>query len=648
MQQSPFVTSMDKVNHLTLGENGSAEYSATGVQESRVALFFALVRDLSKERLKEFIHLVLNDASEDKPEIVADLFILAFQTRNCRGGKGEKDLFYKIIIELVMIYPQTVQAILHLIPHYGSFQDWFKIISLATDNITDAKVKLALAPTVNIIMDLASEQLRKDENILDEISSSDDKKKLASSGISLLAKWAPREKKQFKTQAQVLANKLFPDSKAPKKEYRQLISRLNTAIRTPEIAMSANKWDSIDFSSQVSSNCLMKNRKAFLNETVGGTPPQGDDLESGNRHTTNASRIQCRKRLRDAMLNTKAKKLKGRQLFPHEIVQKIQQNPYQLSTLEKDMFGCQWQDIKSSLLTTTTFKEKSSHAIDSKIKRAVDLGQVVPIVDVSGSMNGIPMEVAIALGILVSEVASPAFANRCLTFHSEPSWVEFDPKSTLYDKVMKISAAPWGMNTDFEKATEKILEVAIKAKLKPDEIPDLIVFSDMQFDHANGQYSSGCHSYNPYSYEQPSSVDRWEPQHKRIVRRFKEEGMKACGKEWPAPHITYWNLRGSTCGFPAQGDTPNVTMLSGYSPSLLKLLLDGEPLEEEEVEELDENGSIVKAKKNPFTAVRKALDDEDYDKVRKILSDSDEGLLQFYKAPLNAPVDSSKGDWEVL
>merc|ERR1712008_228922 len=310
-----------------------------------------------------------------------------------------------------------------------------------------------------------------------------------------------------------------------------------------------------------------------------------------------------------------------------------------------DMFGCQWQDIKSSLLTTTTFKEKSSHAIDSKIRRAVDLGQVVPIVDVSGSMHGIPMEVAIALGILVSEVASPAFANRCLTFHSEPSWVEFDPKTTLYDKVIKISAAPWGMNTDFEKATEKILEVAIKAKLKPDEIPDLIVFSDMQFDEASAQYSCGQYGY---SYGQYSSVDKWEPQHNRIVRRFKEEGMKACGKEWPAPHIIYWNLRGDTSGFPAQGDTPNVTMLSGYSPSLLKLLLDGEPLEEEEVEELDENGSIVKAKKNPFTAVRKALDDEDYDKVRKILSDSDEGLLQFYKAPLNAPVDSSKGDWEVL
>jgi len=142
MKQSPFVIAMDNKR----GENGSAEYSSTGVQESRVALFFALVRDLSEERLKELLHLVLNDASEDKPEIVADLFLLAFQTRNCRGGKGERDLFYKIIVELVVIYPQTVQALLHLIPRYGSFRDWFKIISLATDYATDTRLNVHWYP----------------------------------------------------------------------------------------------------------------------------------------------------------------------------------------------------------------------------------------------------------------------------------------------------------------------------------------------------------------------------------------------------------------------------------------------------------------------------------------------------------------------
>ena len=34
-----------------------------------------------------------------------------------------------------------------------------------------------------------------------------------------------------------------------------------------------------------------------------------------------------------------------------------------------------------------------------------DLGKLVPLVDVSGSMGGTPMEAAIALGILVSELS---------------------------------------------------------------------------------------------------------------------------------------------------------------------------------------------------------------------------------------------------
>eukprot|EP01083_Nonionella_stella_P050723 134827_1 len=241
------------------------------------------------------------------------------------------------------------------------------------------------------------------------------------------------------------------------------------------------------------------------------------------------------------------------------------------------------------------------------------------------------MEVAIALGILISEINSPTFANRCLTFHSNPEWFEFDPRNSLCEKVEEIRQAPWGMTTDFEKAMEKILGVSARAKLKPDEIPNLIVFSDMQFDQARGsvQYSDEV-------------ADCWETHHERIVRRFKQTGLQVCGEEWPAPHIVYWNLRGDTNGFPAKGDTPNVTMLSGYSPSLMKLLLSGEELEEDEEEEIVKIGpngeiieTVVRGKKNPYDTVRKALDDVDYDRVRNILNQSEEGLLKFYVAPVD-------------
>ena len=47
----------------------------------------------------------------------------------------------------------------------------------------------------------------------------------------------------------------------------------------------------------------------------------------------------------------------------------------------------------------------------------------------------------------------------------------------------------------------------------------------------------------------PCGTGSWETQHERIVRRFKETGLKVCGKEWPAPEMICWILRGDTAGF---------------------------------------------------------------------------------------------------
>ena len=51
-------------------------------------------------------------------------------------------------------------------------------------------------------------------------------------------------------------------------------------------------------------------------------------------------------------------------------------------------------------------------AVSSGAQRAVGLSRVVAMADVSGSMCGTPMEVAIALGILTSEVTHPAFRDK--------------------------------------------------------------------------------------------------------------------------------------------------------------------------------------------------------------------------------------------
>lgn len=235
-------------------------------------------------------------------------------------------------------------------------------------------------------------------------------------------------------------------------------------------------------------------------------------------------------------------------------------------------------------------------------------------------MSGTPLTVCVALSILASELAAPEFSARFLTFSATPAWVHFECGMSLAEKVAKTERADWAMNTDFALAMDLILETAISAKLKPQEIPNLIVFSDMQFDQArDGRGSS------------------WETQHERLVRKYEEAGRKACGLPWSPPQIIYWNLRnGHGCGLPAQANTEGVTMLSGYSPSLMKLLLSGENIFEQEVirEEIDENGDVVlvkeKVKKTPYDTLREALDDPAYDKVREVLGRFKESLLASY------------------
>ena len=106
---SPFISAMDKeTNHLQYGENGSAEYTVSDIEKSRVALFFALVRDIPVTRLQELLRMVMRDGKENE-NMIADLFNMIFQTRHCRGG-GRKG----------SVLPHD-PGVGHLLPQHHSF-----------------------------------------------------------------------------------------------------------------------------------------------------------------------------------------------------------------------------------------------------------------------------------------------------------------------------------------------------------------------------------------------------------------------------------------------------------------------------------------------------------------------------------------------
>merc|ERR1711924_362 len=221
-------------------------------------------------------------------------------------------------------------------------------------------------------------------------------------------------------------------------------------------------------------------------------------------------------------------------------------------------------------------------------------GALVSLVDVSGSMAGVPMEVSIALGLLVSDLADEPFKHRVLTFESQPRWHKIPSTSSPVEQIRNLARAPWGGSTNFQKAMNLLLTACVEGNVAAEDVPDLIVFSDMQFDQAH--------------------EGSWETHHERLQRTWAEKGYEL-------PSITYWNLRGDTAGgFMAEASCPGVRLLSGFSPALLKLVLTGEEVDEDEAVTVD---GFSKARPTPYQTMRKALDAPRYDAVRAMLSEFD-------------------------
>jgi hypothetical protein len=577
------------------GENGALAYTAESVGDARVALFFALVRGIDDGRIAELMAGCFGDQAEsDLAVIVADLFVMAIQTRDCRGGKGERGLSYQMLLHLFHSYPDTVLQMVGLLGEYGYYKDYFQLYELTGDKAEYAVLR-------NKITDLVANQLIADEAMLEGGSV----KKM-----SLCAKYCPREGKHFDTGKAsafaALVEKLFPASEPRnngKKQYRQLVAKLTKVLDVPEVKMCGKRFSELEFA-KVPSVCTKKFLKAFLNEQV-EREPAAEEEETGNRHPDDEDRIVCRQNLRQAAID---QKVKGKQLYPHEVVDSLYRslcsNRVKVSSLQKVVLDAQWKDIRRNLLA-----QLAAAAGEGASAPSISLGKLIPMSDVSGSMSGTPMLVSIALGILVSEVNHPAFRDRVMTFDSNPDWVSLSGLSTIAEKVQAVAYAAAGTSTDINKAFELIRDAVREHRLPAEEVPDLIIFSDMQFDEAAG-------------------ADRCT-QLELVRKMFADVGVEISGIPYAAPRIIFWNLHGDTVGFPAQADDANVQMLSGFSPSLLKAVLEGG--------ELEETVDVAKAKPTPYETLRKVLDDARYHPVRKLLSASSEGALAAYhfEVPVN-------------
>jgi hypothetical protein len=599
--------------HTATGAKGSDVYTADAFEdfgEKLLALSVLLTRGANEQSIKELVYKLIS-ISKGREDL-ENLVVLAFQTRDVRGGKGERDVsryMFECLLECA-VTKDMASSLLDLISEYGCWQDLFKL----------SQKMPSILPAVKAIV---AQQFAKDEAAIKlyEVSTDEAEKKPS---VSLLAKWLPREGQSgvIDMAITLVPGKMFHGTRM--KLYRKRVAAVNKFLQTVEVLMCSNEWDKIE-PGCVPGRAAKNYVKAFLNEYV--SPMKKKKKAAAKlRHPDDPLRMECRKNFQvyNAKTATGEVKAKGADtVFPHEIIKKACGIAEAMKTEE---YRGKWHkngdtDDESDQSETAGEAERNHligvwNAMVSKAKEGGGLGRSLAMCDFSGSMrsssNGdLPFWVSMALGLLISEVTTEEFKNTFLTFDSTPK-LHVLPEGDIISKLMSFNSRrlSQGTSTDFQKAMDLVLARCKAAKVKPGEEPEnLIVLTDMAWDAAYS--SSEPSTYTGNSYRHVVKTSPWQTHVEMIREAFKRAGEDIWGEGngWKMPTIVIWNISADCQDFHAKAETEGVVMLSGWSPSLFKVL---------------QTKGVYQI--TPIEALRLQLEDKRYDLVR-------ERFRKFFSSP---------------
>lgn len=516
-------------NFIQTGEKGCLEYSWNMKDNKELITQFQFQLTLSSnnniEKLENLHKNLLYVSSQEEKKVI---YKMLAHTRDIVMGKGIYSLSYMMLYNYAEYDFKLFKAMFNnfvgfntdlMIP-YGSWKDCKYLIEYCDKN--EKKNSETTKKIKQYIYTIITKQLETDYINLQENNKN----------ISLLAKWIPREKSKFKSifceLALFSANFELPNKKTDqyqkavlklKTELRKKISKINKYLKTVQVNQCAQNWKEIDFSKNVTSITMIKQKKAFLNID-----------KTGKLRSNNEDRMETRSNILKYIedVSTGKQQIKARNVDIYDYVK---------SALNVN-------DPDEENIINESWKENGKHLYSLK--------NFIAMVDTSGSMecdNCKPLYSAIGLGTRVAEKSS--LGKRILTFSANPTWVNLEDCENFTDMIKKIKHAEWGMTTDFKKAMLKILEAIKAIKMSPSDVEELVlvIFSDMQYDS------------NFKNADRITMMDY-------LKKEYEKAGLEICNSPYKLPHILFWNLR-STNGFPTLSSSENISMLSGSSPSLL-------------------------------------------------------------------------------
>ncbi|NGX06413.1 MULTISPECIES: DUF2828 family protein [Mycobacteroides] len=170
--------------------------------------------------------------------------------------------------------------------------------------------------------------------------------------------------------------------------------------------------------------------------------------------------------------------------------------------------------------------------------------------DVSGSMtwenNALAMAVSVSLALYFAERNKGAYNGYFMTFASSPQLIKAEGE-TLRQRLASIENAPLGGSTNLEAAFDTILAAGVRSG----EVPkSLYIVSDMEFNQA---VSYGSRSTSIFE---------------GAKGKFVRAGLEL-------PHVVFWNVNARNSNYPALAHDGNVSLVSGFSPSIFGMAVEG-------------------------------------------------------------------------
>ena len=428
-----------------------------------------------------------------------------FFLRDIRGGMQERRSFRVCFKWLSTIRPELVKKLIPLCAEYGRFDDLFCLITFKEDDQVQAEV-----------IKYIDEQWAKD------VENMNNKKP-----ISLLAKWM-KSCNTSSLESVKIGKFLAKELQLSEKQYRKTLSAMRKYLNVIEQKMSAKQWNEIDYSAVPSiANC--KYNSAFL------------------RNDENRRREFLNKLCKGEV------KINASTCFPSDIVHAY------AGKVGYDYYS------RSSKYTIDP-------ALEAMWKALPDIavnGNVLAIADGSGSMtcrasngsNMTALEVANALAIYCAEHCTGPFNNKYITFSSRPQYVDMSKAKTLAEKLDIAYKHNECANTNLEATFDLVLQTAVEHNLKQEDIPTLVILSDMEID-AGADFGSG------YSYW--NSISNYSARKTALMEKIRQ---KYAVHGYSLPRTIWWNICSRTGTIPmTQNPDTGIILCSGYSQSQFKMI----------------------------------------------------------------------------